>query len=88
MVNTLATDEKIKTYLTHQFLFTFDGDDVTAETNLFSSGHIDSFGFVELVTFLEAEFKIKFTDEELVSNKLNSLAGMVEAVEGKAAYVH
>lgn len=88
MVNTLVIDDKIKTYLMQQFLFAFDGYNVTPETNLFASGHIDSFGFVELVAFLEAEFTIKFTDEELLSNNLNSLAGLVAAVEGKAVYVH
>lgn len=88
MVNMLTIDTKIKTYLMQQFLFEFDGDNVTPETNLFSSGHIDSFGFVELIAFLEAEFKLKFTDEELLSNNLNSLAGLVAAVEGKLAYAN
>lgn len=88
MTNTLAVDQTIKTYLTQQFLFTFDEQTVTQETNLFSAGYIDSFGFVELIAFLEAEFKLKFTDEELLSNTLNSLAGLTAAVEGKLAYVH
>ena len=86
MSDTQLLEEKLKTYMVQQFLFEFDGIDVTSETNLFSSGHIDSFGFVELITFLESEFQIKFTDEELLSNTLNSLSGLVAAVEGKREY--
>jgi acyl carrier protein len=38
---------------------------------------IDSFGFVELVAFLEAKFDVKLEDEDLVSGDLTSLSGMV-----------
>ncbi|MEM7129849.1 MAG: acyl carrier protein [Chloroflexota bacterium] len=86
MPNTQVVEEKIKEYMTQQFLFEFDEISVTSETNLFSSGYIDSFGFVELITFLETEFEITFTDEELLSNSLNSLDSIVTQVEGKREY--
>jgi len=79
---------KIADFMQKQFLFTFDGRTVTAETNLFESGHLDSFGFVELVTFLEQEFAIKLSDDDLLSNRLNSLASLTAVVEEKLSRVH
>jgi acyl carrier protein len=76
-------EEKLKHFMTQQFLFEFDEVTITADTNLFAAGYIDSFGFVELVSFIEAEWQIKFTDEELLSNQLNSLANLVRVIEGK-----
>ena len=78
-----SIEEKLKHFMTQQFLFEFDEVTITADTNLFAAGYIDSFGFVELVSFIEAEWQIKFTDEELLSNQLNSLANLVRVIEGK-----
>lgn len=80
-------EARIADYMSRQFLFAFDGQKVTPETNLFAAGCLDSFGFVELLTFLESEYAIKFTDEELLSNRLNSLAGLTAVVEGKVNHV-
>ena len=74
---------QIARFMQSQFLVTFDGQRVTPTTNLFESGHLDSFGFVELITFLEREFAITFSDEDLLSNRLNSLAGVAALVQEK-----
>lgn len=77
-----AVEEPLRQFMRTQFLFEFD-DAVTADSNLFDLGLIDSFGFVELVSFIEREFHIKFTDEELISSSLNSLANMTAAIRMK-----
>jgi acyl carrier protein len=69
-------EETIRGFLTENFLFEF-GDSVGRDSNLFQLGLIDSFGFVELVAFLEAKFDVKLEDEDLVSGDLTSLSGMV-----------
>ncbi len=74
-----AVEERLRQFMRTQFLFEFD-DAVTAHSDLFDLGLIDSFGFVELVSFIESEFHVKFTDEELISSSLNSLANMVAAI--------
>lgn len=76
----------IADFMEKQFLFTFDGRAVTDQTNLFASGHLDSFGFVELITFLEQEFAIKLSDDDLLSNRLNSLASLAAVVEEKLSH--
>lgn len=82
-VSVKLEDEKIritlKNALEEIFFFEF-GNDITENTNLFKSGIIDSFGYVRFLTFLEKEFNIKFTEKELESDTLISLAKIVEYV--------
>lgn len=84
---TPSDKQKIRDFMTEQFLFEFD-DEITPRTNLFTTGIIDSFGFVELVAYLEAEFGIKFTDEELLSGRFNSFKSLVSIVKEKQALVY
>lgn len=76
------TESKIRQYLAANSLAEF-GKNVTDETNLFKQGYLDSYGYVELIQYLEKEFKIKFTNEELVSNQLNSLRNITNLVQSK-----
>lgn len=69
----------IREYMRTNLLVDFD-DTVTPQSNLFQLGLIDSFGFIELVTFLETAFQIKFSDEDLLDGSLNTLAGIVSVV--------
>jgi acyl carrier protein len=77
--------EKIRSYLAGTLLIELgDGPSrVREDQNLFDAGLIDSFAFVELVGFLEREFKIKITDGEALSDALSSYANITAFVEGK-----
>ena len=77
-------DEKIRRYLGDTLLVEFDpASGVDDDTNLFESGLIDSFGFVQLVAFLEKEFGIKITDDEVLSDSLSSFAKIRSFTEAK-----
>ena len=78
-------DEKIRQYLAETLLIEFsdDASGVSADANLFESGLIDSFGFVQLVAFLEKEFAIKVTDDEVLSDALSSFAKIRSFVGSK-----
>lgn len=79
-------DEKIRQYLAETLLIEFnDADGVREDANLFESGLIDSFGFVQLVAFLEKEFDIKISDDEVLSDSLSSFAKIRSFVEAKVA---
>jgi D-alanine--poly(phosphoribitol) ligase subunit 2 len=80
-------DQKIRQYLADTLLIEFGAADgaVAEEENLFESGLIDSFGFVQLVAFLEKEFDIKITDDEVMSDALSSFAKIRSFVESKVA---
>ena len=70
-------EAKIKAYLAAACLINFDEREVNNDTDLFQTGLIDSYGFVELVVFLEREFSIKVTDDDLVSAPFNSVNELV-----------
>lgn len=69
-------------YLESQLLIEL-GAEIGPETNLFEAGVLDSFGLIELVKFIEKEFSISITDDEIASPALASLAGMAELVARK-----
>ncbi|MBI6781078.1 acyl carrier protein [Pseudomonas syringae] len=75
--------EKIKSYLTQNFLFEFD-EDVTEQDDLIKLGLIDSVGYIQLISFLKKEFGIVFTQEDMMGNVLVSIQNMVEFVEKRA----
>lgn len=75
-------EQKIKAFLEEKLLVNFDAK-VTPTSNLFELGFIDSYGFMELVKFMEGEFNIQFSSDELVSSSLVSLVSMTHAIENK-----
>src|SRR5205823_6415132 len=80
-----AMDDKIRQYLAETLLIEIgDAAGATSEDeNLFESGLIDSFGFVQLVAFLEKTFEIKISDDEVLSDALSSFAKIRAFVETK-----
>ena len=80
-------DEKIRQYLAETLLIEFgEASGATSEDeNLFESGLIDSFGFVQLVAFLEKSFDIKISDDEVLSDALSTYAKIRSFVETKVA---
>ena len=82
-IKTNEITEEIKTFLTRQFLFSFDGENINASTDLFDSGIIDSFGAVEMVNFIEKKFCIKISDDELLSDSIRSLDNLIKFIDRK-----
>ena len=74
-------DTKIRQFLEENFLVDFD--ETPVEQDLFQTGYIDSFGFIELVGFLESEFDISIPNEDLVSGALASLTSILQYVKSK-----
>ena len=83
LTKTQKIEEQIKEFLTRQFLFEFDRNEITPSTDLFLAGVIDSFGSVELITFIETKFKIKLSDEDFLSGSLKSLNSIIKLIEDK-----
>ena len=51
------------------------------DSSLFEAGVIDSFGVMDLVERLEAEFGIKIPDQDMVPRRFESLSKIVTQVE-------
>jgi acyl carrier protein len=62
--------ERIKNFLVQQFPAT---KNVRNEDPLLKNGLIDSLGILDVVTFLEKEFDITVTDEELLPENFESI---------------
>ncbi|MBB4893127.1 acyl carrier protein [Streptomyces olivoverticillatus] len=76
--------QKIRQFVEERFLIDFGGE-VTAESDLFKAGVIDSFGYIQLMSFLEDEFSLRITDEEILGNIFVSLDGIDAFVAAKLA---
>ena len=55
------------------------------DTFLLQSGIVDSLGILELVAFIENEFGITVSDDELMPENFQNIAMMTSFVAGKAA---
>ena len=70
MLNENIVSERIKNFLVQQFPAT---KNVGNEDPLLKNGLIDSLGILEVVTFLEKEFGIAISDEELLPENFESV---------------
>ncbi|WP_221888448.1 acyl carrier protein [Paenibacillus popilliae] len=69
-------------YMNETFLLEFN-DNITEGTDLFKAGIIDSFGYLKLITFLENEFHIKFSEDEILDNVFVSFSDIVNCISRK-----
>jgi len=76
--------EQVRAYIVDNFLF---GDDSGLEdsTSFLESGMIDSTGILEVISFLEEQFKIKVHDDELIPENLDSIGNIVGFLGAKTA---
>jgi acyl carrier protein len=78
--STLQDD--IRDFISRTFLFEF-GRDVRDDTDLFDTGLIDSYGFIELVKFLEQTYGIALSVDDLASREMATLEGITRLVADK-----
>ena len=51
--------------------------------NYFENGWIDSLKFIDLVTQIEVEFSIRFSNDEFQDRKFSTIEGLARIIEGK-----
>ena len=64
---------EIRDYLSHNFLFSDGGYDYADDASFLEVGIIDSFGFNELLHWVEENFSISVSDDELVPDNFDSV---------------
>ena len=74
--------KKVRAFIVENFLFGNE-DGVKDDTSFLDEGIIDSTGILEMVSFLEEEFRITVEDEELVPENLGSIDNVVAYLEKK-----
>ena len=76
--NMLQIEQSIFEYIgknTH-----FDVKKVTPQSLLFKEGIFDSMGFVLLIDFLEENFNVKASDEDLIEENFESIAAITNFI--------
>ena len=63
---------KVKSFIQDNFIF--NGQDIDSEVSLLGSGTIDSTGILEVISFLEETFGVRFDDKELIAENFDSIA--------------
>jgi acyl carrier protein len=80
----MKTREEIGTatreYIRKNFLYS-DSQTLADGQSLLGTGVVDSTGILELITFLEENFDLRFMDEELVADNFDS-------VDRISAFIH
>ena len=57
--------------------------DMPMDKSLVELGHIDSFGVIDLVTYLESKWKVKIENKEITIDQFGSINKMVNLVYKK-----
>lgn len=76
--------QKLTDYLEESFMFEFS-DEITQQSDLFKAGIIDSYGYIKLIKYLQTEFGVTFSEEEILDNIFVSLQSLAECLERKLA---
>jgi acyl carrier protein len=80
-MNSTSPRERIRSFIVDSFFV----EDFADDDSFLRRGLIDSTGMMELVAFLEEQFRISLQDGELVPENLDSLARVTAFVERKQA---
>lgn len=78
-------EHKVRSFIAENFLFRDDRADFPDSESLLEAGLMDSTGVLELVAFLETEFRIEMADDEIVPDNLDSIGKIVAFVARKSA---
>lgn len=79
-----AIEQEIRDFMSRTFLVEV-GRDVKADTDLFEAGVIDSYGFIDLVAFIEKSFSVSLSDDDLTSPEMSTFTGISQLVTSRQA---
>lgn len=87
MTDIMALEEsfarRIRTYVFESFVMSGAPEDVPLDESLVDREIVDSFGIVELATWLEREFGVTIQDEEIVRENFGSIRLMARLIARK-----
>jgi acyl carrier protein len=78
-------EDRVRTFVADNFLFREDRVQLSDMESLLDAGLIDSTGVLELVAFVESQFRIQVADAEIVPDNLDSIQSIVRYVKSKLA---
>jgi acyl carrier protein len=78
-----AIESDLRDFLSANYFLGEDPSQLAASSSLIEAGLIDSTGVLELVGYLEEQFGIRITNDELLPENLDSIENIVGFVERK-----
>ena len=74
--------DTIKDYILKNFVFE-ENEQLSDDQSLLRTGVVDSTGILELIAFVQQEFKIDFEDSELVADNFDTINRVAACVSRK-----
>jgi len=81
MSETTERIEQIIVNYVKSFAIVVPGQEIPLEESLLEAGILDSFGIVEMITYVESEFDVAIPDEDMTREKLGSIRKMAQYVQ-------
>jgi len=78
---TQDVQEKLLDFLTRNFMV--ERQEIDLSKSLVDEGVIDSFGLIEISTFMESEFGISVKEDDMIRSNFGSVLKMVEFISRK-----
>ena len=75
---------KIKEYIANNLLFSNDGYKYPDNASFLEEGIVDSQGVMELVMFVEDEFKVTVDDEDITPDNFDSVSLLADYIKRKS----
>ena len=79
----LAVCHRIRQFIIEQFPLARKQSIIEDDSPLLDSGIIDSLGVLDLVSFIEKEFEITISDEDLMADNFESIASLAAFIQIK-----
>ena len=71
---------ELRNYIRENYRIPQDDPDFSDSVNIYDYGFVDSFGSVQLKTFVESKFAVQFSQKDLTTVPLNSVDQMATFV--------
>jgi len=78
----MTVQERVKQFIAQNF-YVSDPTQLTDDVSLITAGYVDSTGMLEIISFLESEFRIRVEDKEAVPENLESIGRIAAFVARK-----
>ena len=71
--------EKLLIFITENFMV--ERDEIDLDKSMIDEGIIDSFGLIEIATFMEKEFNMKVGEEQMIRSNFGSVHKIVDFIQ-------
>lgn len=76
-------ENKVRAYIEENFLRSSGGGSFSNDDSLLESGILDSAGIFELVVFLEKEFAVTISDEDIIVDNFDNVTCITKFIQSK-----